>query len=102
MFNIFNGFVIAYPSMPPYWRWLNRLVPTTWVLYGLGVSQLGDVTGHMVQFAGRRMSVSAFTRLLFDFEYGMRWWCLLIIFGYVVFFRVTSILALKYVNFLRR
>eukprot|EP00878_Enallax_costatus_P039536 GHUV01045340.1.p1 GENE.GHUV01045340.1~~GHUV01045340.1.p1 ORF type:complete len:103 (-),score=9.40 GHUV01045340.1:219-527(-) len=102
MFNIFNGFVIAYPSMPKYWRWLNRLVPTTWVLYGLGVSQLGDVTGHIVQFAGRRMSVSAFTRLLFDFEYGMRWWCLLIVFGYVVFLRVTSILALKYVNFLRR
>lgn len=102
VFNLFNGFVLAYPSMPTYWQWLNRIVPTTWVLYGLGVSQLGDVTTHLVQFAGRRMPVSAFTKLLFDFDYDMRWWCLLIVFGYVVFFRVTSILALKYLNFLRR
>jgi hypothetical protein len=102
MFNLFNGFVIAYPAMPSYWRWLNRVVPTTWVLYGLGVSQLGDVTGQLVQFAGRRMPVSSFTKMLFDFDYDMRWWCLFIVFGYVVFFRVTSILALKYMNFLKR
>ncbi|WIA42005.1 hypothetical protein OEZ86_009302 [Tetradesmus obliquus] len=102
MFNLFNGFVIAYPAMPSYWRWLNRLVPTTWVLYGLGVSQLGDVTNQLVQFAGRRMPVSSFTKMLFDFDYDMRWWCLAIVFGYVVFFRVTSILALKYMNFLKR
>ncbi|KAF6263806.1 ABC-2 type transporter-domain-containing protein [Scenedesmus sp. NREL 46B-D3] len=89
--NLFNGFVIAYPAMPSYWRWLNRAVPTTWVLYGLGVSQLGDVTDQLVQFAGRRMPVSSFTKMLFDFDYDMRWWCLVIVFGYVVFFRVTSI-----------
>jgi hypothetical protein len=55
-----------------------------------------------VQFAGRRMSVSKFTNMLFEYDYDMRWWCLLIVVGYLVFFRVTSILALKYVNFLRR
>lgn len=100
-FNIFNGFVIAYPAMPYYWQWLNRCVPTTWVLYGLGVSQLGDVK-QLVSFAGRRLPVQTFVRALFDYEYDMRWWCLAIMVGYVVFFRITSILALRYINFLRR
>jgi ABC-type multidrug transport system permease subunit len=29
-FNIFNGFVITAPDFPVYWRWMNRVVPTTW------------------------------------------------------------------------
>jgi ABC-type multidrug transport system permease subunit len=29
-FNIFNGFVITYPDFPIYWKWMNRVVPTTW------------------------------------------------------------------------
>jgi ABC-type multidrug transport system permease subunit len=101
LFNIFNGFVITYSAMPYYWQWLNRCVPTTWVLYGLGVSQLGDVT-QLVSFAGRRVPVKTFVKGLFDYEYEMRWWCLAIVIVYVVFFRITSILALRYINFLRR
>jgi len=27
--NICNGFVITYPSMPIYWKWVNRVVPNT-------------------------------------------------------------------------
>lgn len=101
IFNIFNGFVITYPSIPYYWQWLNRCVPTTWVLYGLGVSQLGDVK-QLVAFAGRRVPVKGFVKGLFDYDYDMRWWCLAIMVTYVVFFRITSILALRYINFLRR
>lgn len=88
------------PQLPAASR--HTPLPPLQVLYGLGASQLGDVSGKLVQFAGRRMPVSAFTHALFGYEYGMRWWCLAIVLGYVVFFRVTSILALKYVNFLRR
>lgn len=80
---------------------LNRCVPTTWVLYGLGVSQLGDVT-QLVSFAGRRMSVKTFVQGLFDYHYDMRWPCLAIMVAYVVFFRTASIMALRYLNFLRR
>lgn len=38
-------------------QWMNRWIPTTWVLYGLGVSQLGDLDNPMV-YAGRRTTVS--------------------------------------------
>ncbi|EFJ39882.1 hypothetical protein VOLCADRAFT_40167, partial [Volvox carteri f. nagariensis] len=42
LFNVFNGFIITYPDMPSGWRWMNRAVPPTWILYGLGISQLGN------------------------------------------------------------
>ena len=32
----------------------------------------------------------------FGYHYNMRWWCVLILFAYIIFVRVTSILALKY------
>lgn len=31
-----NGFLLPYPSIPRGWKWLNRISPTTWILYGLG------------------------------------------------------------------
>jgi ABC-type multidrug transport system permease subunit len=43
IFSLFCGFVITYPTMPDYWKWLNRISPSTWLVYGLGVSQLGNV-----------------------------------------------------------
>jgi hypothetical protein len=43
VFSIFSGFIMPYPTMPVYWQWLNRISPTTWMLYGLGASQLGNV-----------------------------------------------------------
>eukprot|EP00877_Chromochloris_zofingiensis_P010755 jgi/Chrzof1/5933/Cz16g21030.t1 len=101
MYNIFNGFVITYPAIPVYWQWINRAVPTTWVLYGLGVSQLGNVE-NALNYPGRAWTVSEYVRVQFGFDYGLRWWCVLIVFAYVVFYRVTSILALKYINFLKR
>ncbi len=32
IFGLFNGYVIAYSSIPVYWRWLNRLSPNTWMV----------------------------------------------------------------------
>ena len=40
--NVMNGFVLPYNLIPVWFKWLNRIVPTTWVVYGLSVSQLGE------------------------------------------------------------
>ena len=41
-------------------------------------------------------TVSEFMVVHFGYHYNMRWWCVLILFAYIIFVRVTSILALKY------
>lgn len=47
-------------------------------------------------------TVAEFMPSYFGYEYGMRWWCVLILAAYILFVRVTSVLALKYINFLKR
>lgn len=45
-------------------------------------------------------TVSTFMVVNFGYDYDMRWWCVLILFAYIVFVRVTSILALKYCEYI--
>ncbi|GLI71055.1 hypothetical protein VaNZ11_015971 [Volvox africanus] len=101
LFNVFNGFIITYPDMPSGWRWMNRIVPPTWILYGLGISQLGNDEGELI-YGGKSTPVNEFMKERFGYRYDMRWWVVLILLAYVLVLRVGSILALKYWNFLRR
>jgi hypothetical protein len=144
IFAIFNGFVISYPNMRVYWRWLNRLVPSTWILAGVASSQLGNLEAPVTLGDGSTKPAKQFLYDTFGYDYDFRWgalgraagaagtcaeaepaaaaaparrrgppsssaprsrrrWnCLLIVAAYFVFFRVTSTLALRYCNFLRR
>ncbi|KAG2452157.1 hypothetical protein HYH02_003189 [Chlamydomonas schloesseri] len=101
LFNVFNGFIITYPEIPRGWKWMNRAVPATWILYGLGVSQLGNNNETLI-YAGQSMTVSQFMKTRFGYSYDMRWWIVLILLAYILAFRVGSILALKYWNHLKR
>ncbi|CAM6091398.1 unnamed protein product [Calypogeia fissa] len=42
LWNLFAGFSIARPQVPIWWRWYVWATPTSWTLYGLVISQLGD------------------------------------------------------------
>ena len=48
MWNIFNGFLVPQPLMARGWRWLNSISATTWVIYSLAASQLGNNDHPMV------------------------------------------------------
>ncbi|GBF90608.1 ABC transporter G family member protein [Raphidocelis subcapitata] len=102
IWNIANGFVVTYPSMPSYWKWVNRLVPNTWILYGVASSQLGDSTATVLVPGRPPTTAGALLEALFGYEYGMRWWCVLIVAANMLFYRVASILVLRYKSFLRR
>jgi len=101
LFNIFNGFIITYPDFPNGWRWMNRIAPPTWILYGLGVSQLGDRMDPLY-YNGKAYTIKSFMEERFGYKVGLRWWIILILAAYILFFRVTSIFALRYWNFLKR
>lgn len=42
LWNIFNGFLVPIPQMAAGWAWLNYISATTYVIYGLAASQLGQ------------------------------------------------------------
>ncbi|GAV70532.1 ABC_tran domain-containing protein/ABC2_membrane domain-containing protein/PDR_assoc domain-containing protein/AAA_25 domain-containing protein [Cephalotus follicularis] len=55
MWNLFSGFIVPRPRAPVWWRWYFWGSPVFWTLYGLVVTQFGDVkdtlldTGEIVE-----------------------------------------------------
>ncbi|GAB2293479.1 transcription factor [Dionaea muscipula] len=43
LFNLFSGFVIPRPRIPKWWIWYYWICPLSWTIYGLIVSQYGDL-----------------------------------------------------------
>ncbi|TVU35261.1 hypothetical protein EJB05_17140, partial [Eragrostis curvula] len=43
LFNLFSGFFIPRSKIPKWWVWYYWLCPVAWTVYGLVVSQYGDV-----------------------------------------------------------
>ncbi|KAK4479596.1 hypothetical protein RD792_015114 [Penstemon davidsonii] len=43
LFNLFSGFFIPRPRIPKWWIWYYWICPMAWSVYGLIVSQYGDV-----------------------------------------------------------
>jgi hypothetical protein len=72
IFAIFNGFIVKYPAMRAYWRWLNRLVPSTWMLYGVASSQLGGQQALVVMSDGSTKSAQQYLSETFGFDYDFR------------------------------
>ncbi len=72
------------------------------MLYGLAASQLGNLGVDVIKADGSRLPVREYLIETYDYDYNFRWYCLLILAGFFVFCRVTSTLALRYLNFLKR
>ena len=45
LFHLCSGYVITYETMPVYWQWMNRISPTTWIIYVSGAGGGGRVEG---------------------------------------------------------
>ncbi|KAI9161453.1 hypothetical protein LWI28_017604 [Acer negundo] len=43
IWNLFTGFIVPQKMIPVWWRWYYWMCPVAWTLYGLIVSQFGDV-----------------------------------------------------------
>ncbi|KAJ8755903.1 hypothetical protein K2173_024448 [Erythroxylum novogranatense] len=43
LFNLFSGFFIPRPRIPKWWTWYYWICPLAWTVYGLILSQYGDV-----------------------------------------------------------
>ena len=60
-------------QMPMGWRWLNRISPSTWIIYGLAVDQLGQNQQMMTTPEGTQQTVAEFMTSFFGYEYSFRW-----------------------------
>ena len=101
MWTIFNGFLVPYDQTPAGWKWMARISPTTWVLYGLGATQLADSPVELIP-PPVNTTVGEYVQNFWGYDPGFAWWCILIVFAYIVFFRTITVLFLTYVSYNKR
>ncbi|GJN18417.1 hypothetical protein PR202_gb05578 [Eleusine coracana subsp. coracana] len=98
IWNLFSGFVIPRPKVPIWWRWYCYICPVAWTLYGLVVSQFGDMMTKMEDGT----IVKVFVEEYFDFKHSMLGWVATIVVAFAVLFAFLFGLAIMKFNFQKR
>ena len=85
-----------------WWIWAYYLNPLAWTTYGMVASQIGDVQSVITQFDGSQISIAEYVRTDLGLHHYYVGWCVLVLVGFCVFFRVMSAVALQYLHFQSR
>jgi ABC-type multidrug transport system ATPase subunit len=104
LFNLFSGFLIVKPQIPAWWIWYYWICPVAWTIYGLVVSQFGDVTANL-QVVGSpdlHLTVRDYIDTNFGFKHSFLPTVAGVLVGWAVFFAAIFVLAIKFLNFQRR
>ncbi|KAK7356955.1 hypothetical protein VNO80_16236 [Phaseolus coccineus] len=100
--NVFSGFIIPKSKIPIWWRWYYWVCPTAWSLYGLVTSQVGDKTNTILVPGSVSLSVKAYLRKEFDYEYGFLGVVVVALIAFVTLFLFVFAYGIKVLNFQKR
>ncbi|GER45131.1 pleiotropic drug resistance protein [Striga asiatica] len=98
LWNLFSGFIIPRPRIPVWWRWYCWANPVAYTLYGLIVSQFGEIQDRMET----GQTVEQFLRSYFGFRHDMLGMVAAIVLGFVVLFTFIFAYSIRAFNFQRR
>ncbi|KAI3964979.1 hypothetical protein MKW92_003515 [Papaver armeniacum] len=99
LWNLFAGFVVPRTKIPIWWRWYYWVCPVAWTLYGLAVSQFGDIQTSMVDTG---VTVEFFMKDYFGFDRDFQTVVAVVIVGITVMFAFIFAAAIKTLNFQSR
>ncbi|XP_020688883.1 ABC transporter G family member 44 [Dendrobium catenatum] len=98
IWNLFSGFVIPRPRMPFWWRWYSWACPVAWTLYGLLISQYGDVHEPLET----NETVAEFMTSYFGYRRDFLGFVAFMVIGFALFFALLFATAIKLLNFQKR
>jgi len=98
IWNLFSGFLIPLPKVPIWWKWYCWACPVAWSLYGLVVSQFGDIRTPMDD----GVPVNMFVENYFDFKHSWLGVVATVVVAFVVLFAFLFGFAIMKLNFQRR
>ncbi|MBA0807504.1 hypothetical protein Gohar_023308 [Gossypium harknessii] len=98
LWNLFTGFIVPRTRIPIWWRWNYWICPVAWTLYGLIVSQYGDVKD--VLDAGE--TTEEFLKKYFGFRHDFVGVVAAVIVGWPLLFAFLFAVSIKLFNFQRR
>ncbi|EXC25846.1 ABC transporter G family member 40 [Morus notabilis] len=99
LWNLFSGFVIPRPRMPGWWVWYYWACPFAWTLYGLLVSQYGDISTNIGETGE---SVKNYVDRYYGFDHDFLGVVAVVSVVFALVFAVIFAFAIKVLNFQRR
>lgn len=104
LFNLFSGFFIPRPKIPKWWVWYYWICPVAWTVYGLIVSQYGDVmaTINVPGRAGADPSIKVYIQENFGYDPDFMGQVAAVLVGFTVFFAFLFAFCIRTLNFQTR
>ncbi|GLU22293.1 hypothetical protein SLE2022_383810 [Rubroshorea leprosula] len=103
LFNLFSGFFIPKPRIPKWWIWYYWICPVAWTVYGLIVSQYGDVEKTIrVPGITSDPSIKSYIENQFGYDPNFMGPIAAVLVGFTVFFAFMYAYCIKTLNFQMR
>ncbi|CAM6099489.1 unnamed protein product [Calypogeia fissa] len=102
--NLFSGFLITRKRIPKWWAWYYWACPVAWTLYGLIVSQFGDVDTPLTltDKTQKPTTVAQFVDSNFGFKHSFLPVVAVMHLVFPVLFAIIFMFTIKYLNFQHR
>ncbi|GLJ08411.1 hypothetical protein SUGI_0088210 [Cryptomeria japonica] len=102
IFNLFSGFFIPKPKIPKWWIWYYWICPVAWTVYGLIITQYGDITNPIMVNGKETMPLNKFVEEYFGYSNEYLWPAAVVLIGFGVFFAIMFGMGIKVLNFQKR
>ncbi|KAA8541751.1 hypothetical protein F0562_022903 [Nyssa sinensis] len=103
LFTLFSGFFIPRPKIPKWWIWYYWVCPEAWTVYGLIVSQYGDLEDTIrVPGITPDPSIKWYVENHFGYDPDFMGPVAGVLVGFCVFFALMFALCIKVLNFQQR
>ncbi|KAJ4821384.1 ABC transporter G family member 36 [Rhynchospora pubera] len=99
LWNLFSGFLITKTQIPGWWIWYYWISPVAWTLYGLVVSQYGDITSRMED---SEQTVKEYIDSYFGFKHDFLPVVAVVVLAFAVLFASLFGFSIQKFNFQRR
>lgn len=87
----------------PWWvRWIWYSNPVSWGLYGIIITQMGDVEGDVQLTDNSFQSIQQYLGDSFGYHYDFRWQTVGILLGFTGAFLIGAVASLRFFNFQHR
>ncbi|KAK4269319.1 hypothetical protein QN277_022491 [Acacia crassicarpa] len=103
LFNLFSGFMIPRPRIPKWWSWYCWICPVSWTIYGLIVSQYGDLEDRIeVPGVENGQPIKEFISSYFGYDPNFMGPIAAVLVGFTVFFAFVFAFGIQFLNFQTR
>ncbi|KAL3676898.1 hypothetical protein R1sor_026846 [Riccia sorocarpa] len=104
LWNLFSGVMIFRKRIPGWWIWYYWISPVAWTIYGLVVSQFGDLSNETLRLSGStdEQPIDQFVEDVFGFKYNFLPVVAIMMLVFTVLFATVFMFSIKYLNYQSR